>query len=494
MKSKLEKLALFLFVIIPLSSFSQEEVEQVEEPAGIKMNERERQLDAIVSSNEFSDPEILSHSARVREAQREIDRVNENLDIAMFSSSSRTQEMVTRTQGGRGVETIKLKEIDLLINGSNSEIDFAINPNYQRSAIHVVSLSNNWEIETDEYRWLKSSHKPIRKTFEDVPDYDLSIPKSVLILPDEYVLSIGDYQPSNNESYLRVVVHEANGNLSLPVVRDNRLHPGLFKWKSDEYEYEYNVFRAAKYHPILDTVVGVVNVKRDSYEEDSKIWLFSFDYRVGAFVWGSTFFPPDYWSSVNAADIEVLNDGSVIIIGTVHNGLVEKEVLVSKINIDGSIEWVRVCGGMGDDVAMSIDKIDDGGLVVLANTTSKNDQYTNLMYPWIIRLNGEGDVLWEQKVDIGRSENLKVAFDGANAVVAIDMAKDKSMNLYFDVSTSFQKFNWDHDNSYIKEKFPFIQTDSDPLAEPSLTCLNPYFEPESLNFKITEAARDRRLH
>jgi hypothetical protein len=123
----------------------------------------------------------------------------------------------------------------------------------------------------------------------------------------------------------------------------------------------------------------------------------------------------------NARALEQTSDGGYIIAGNseTSDGDIEsnqglKDLLISKINSNGNIEWKKSLGGSYHDGASSIKQTSDGGYIVAGYTGSNNGDILTgnqgLKDVWILKLNSTGNIEWQKTY--GGSAN-----DGANSII-----------------------------------------------------------------------------
>ncbi len=79
----------------------------------------------------------------------------------------------------------------------------------------------------------------------------------------------------------------------------------------------------------------------------------------------------------------------------------ERDLWVVKTNKDGVIEWQRLFGGSGDDRGVSVQQTDDGGYVLLGDSTSSysgdvQDQNNGFSDYWVVKLAGNGEIEWQR--------------------------------------------------------------------------------------------------
>lgn len=104
------------------------------------------------------------------------------------------------------------------------------------------------------------------------------------------------------------------------------------------------------------------------------------------------------------------DDGGYALVGYEYAGF-NPHLKIIKINSVGTVEWFKNLGGSGDDFGYDIKQTNDGGFVIVGDTTSSNgDVATNkgMSDVWVIKLDRGGTVEWEKTLggssnDYGRS-------------------------------------------------------------------------------------------
>jgi uncharacterized delta-60 repeat protein len=101
-----------------------------------------------------------------------------------------------------------------------------------------------------------------------------------------------------------------------------------------------------------------------------------------------------YGSSANA--IHPTSDGGYIVAGWIDLlGMGGKDILISKINSNGTAAWQKGYGGIGTEGfgAASIEQTSDGGYIALGNTISFGAGSYDI---WVLKLDSGGSVVWQK--------------------------------------------------------------------------------------------------
>jgi len=112
------------------------------------------------------------------------------------------------------------------------------------------------------------------------------------------------------------------------------------------------------------------------------------------------------------------NNGDVI--GN-HGG---RDIWVVKIDGSGAISWQKTFGGSADESANSIIQTSDGGFLVAGYTNSNNGDISGSNHGsgdvWILKLNGNGDMMWQKTYGgtLGEGANSIIQTSNNNYMVA----------------------------------------------------------------------------
>jgi hypothetical protein len=91
-----------------------------------------------------------------------------------------------------------------------------------------------------------------------------------------------------------------------------------------------------------------------------------------------------------AGSIRQTADGGYIVAGRTNSfGAGDFDFWVLKINYDGALVWQKTYGGTGYDVAESIQQTNDGGYIVIGETSSAGAGGDDF---WVLKLNSAGTI------------------------------------------------------------------------------------------------------
>ena len=104
-------------------------------------------------------------------------------------------------------------------------------------------------------------------------------------------------------------------------------------------------------------------------------------------------------------------NGDITVSGyTTSYGAGQKDGLVARLNSSGNMIWSRVIGGTGNDEFRKVFETADGGLLLIGTTTGSPSVAAADI--WFVRLDGQGQVLWEKTIGGGGDDRIL----GATAV------------------------------------------------------------------------------
>lgn len=94
---------------------------------------------------------------------------------------------------------------------------------------------------------------------------------------------------------------------------------------------------------------------------------------------------------------------------------------IQKIDKNGTLLWSRAIGGTGNDIFYSLKATPDGGYMALGSSTSFGGSATGVA--WIVKLDGNGNLVWSKKYDDGNPNgsiagDFTATADGGFAITA----------------------------------------------------------------------------
>ena len=109
----------------------------------------------------------------------------------------------------------------------------------------------------------------------------------------------------------------------------------------------------------------------------------------GDSVWARTY---NTLTDDGGMSVEQTKDGGYIVLGsTAARGAGLYDVWLLRTDANGDTLWTRTYGGPGMDEGKSIQQTQDGGYIVLANTTSFGTGSNDI---WLIKIDAKGDSIW----------------------------------------------------------------------------------------------------
>ncbi|MGA1545195.1 MAG: hypothetical protein ACO388_10270 [Saprospiraceae bacterium] len=112
--------------------------------------------------------------------------------------------------------------------------------------------------------------------------------------------------------------------------------------------------------------------------------------------------------SEQGISIQTTSDNGYIIVGFTESDNIDiedgnnggKDVWVLKLNADGSKDWDKTFGGSGDDLANSVQTTSDNGYIITGYTKSNNfdveDGNNGDKDIWVLKLNADGSKAWDK--------------------------------------------------------------------------------------------------
>jgi hypothetical protein len=162
-----------------------------------------------------------------------------------------------------------------------------------------------------------------------------------------------------------------------------------------EWQRAYGGSESEEAHSIQQTIDGgyIVRGSIKSFEEGQwyqDIWILKLS-SDGGVEWQKTYGGD---KSDSASSIQQTDDGGYIIVGETGSfGAGNSDIWILKFSSDGDIEWQKTYGGDKGDSASFIQQGDDGGYIVVGQTTSFGAGESDTL---ILKLSSDGEIEWQR--------------------------------------------------------------------------------------------------
>lgn len=131
------------------------------------------------------------------------------------------------------------------------------------------------------------------------------------------------------------------------------------------------------------------------------IVLFFLDIRINA----QTIFQKTYSGGYNEGYSLCIDNNSLMIVGTTSAaGQGEKDIMLLKTDLNGTILWAKTIGGQKNEVAKAIKKTTDGGFIIVGSTSSYVDITSDSSNCYVIKINNLGNVEWTRSIGLSNAE------------------------------------------------------------------------------------------
>ena len=203
----------------------------------------------------------------------------------------------------------------------------------------------------------------------------------------------------------------SNGDVSAPKGSDDYWILKLTPYGLIEWEKNYGGSWSDRAHSVKQTVDGgyIVAVYSSSLDGDISKNNGGFDYWIiklnssGGMEWEKSY---GGIYTDDAKSVQQTVDGGYVVAGYTNSndGDVSgnkggADYWIIKLNSDGELEWEQNYGGSESEFAQTIQQTNDGGYIVAGTTSSvdgdvnDNNEWHNY---WIIKLNSDGELEWEK--------------------------------------------------------------------------------------------------
>lgn len=159
--------------------------------------------------------------------------------------------------------------------------------------------------------------------------------------------------------------------------------------------------------------------------------------------------PPDtLWTKTYSDSVNLLcanairtSDGGYALIGTAKYGAMSYgQITAIKTDSNGTVQWQRKYGMMGNDQGLSIAQLSDSGYLVAGAT-----EISSWRHGVVSRLNANGDQLWTRTVsEINASEIKYAAITADGGVVFTGKVNSYSSDVFLAKADGNGAFEWSH--------------------------------------------------
>lgn len=202
-------------------------------------------------------------------------------------------------------------------------------------------------------------------------------------------------------------------------------------------------------------------------------WVIKLDASSGLPTWEGTYaaggVKGEFVAGVVAAD-------GLVFVGTAQvpgRSTNDTDLLAIKIGFDGAILWIRLCGGLRDEIGKSIIQRQDGSFLLGGGSQSKEPAQTGSseMRPWVLELDNNGWLNWETSIGLGGT--VVGLYDRGSSFLAIgDRRQYDSIERTVVPAFAADRIDWDAPYEWhILKKFN--NGGSAPFAEEPTTCIDP---------------------
>lgn len=128
------------------------------------------------------------------------------------------------------------------------------------------------------------------------------------------------------------------------------------------------------------------------------IWVMKLD-TDGQIVWQKTYGGDQIET---ALDIQELDSGGYIVSGYTQSfGEGDNDAWILKLNMDGSLAWQKTYGGSEADYARAIQSTSDGGFIFVGSTKSFGAGLTDA---WVVKLESTGNIVWQKAIGLSYTD------------------------------------------------------------------------------------------
>jgi uncharacterized Fe-S cluster protein YjdI len=133
----------------------------------------------------------------------------------------------------------------------------------------------------------------------------------------------------------------------------------------------------------------IIAGETSSFGFNTDVWILKLDVN-GGIAWQKTY------GGVGvdiAHSMQQTSDGGFIVAGETSSFGADTDLWILKLDAQGNIAWQKIYGGSGVDIAHSVQQTSDGGFIVAGETSSFGAD-TDV---WILKMDANGDIAWEKR-------------------------------------------------------------------------------------------------
>ncbi len=171
-----------------------------------------------------------------------------------------------------------------------------------------------------------------------------------------------------------------------------------------------------------DGTIAIAGQAIVSPHTNNKLWVAKFS-NAGDLIWQKGYFHANYGGGAFA--LTATSNGGVAVAGYKDNDT-DTDFFILNLDENGSVIWQKTFGGSETDLAMVIETTPDNGFIIAGYTYS----FGPLSYTWVIKLNNQGNLVWQKMLQSELSYDLiwdlAVAPDGSSYYIGKKTRADGS--------------------------------------------------------------------
>ncbi|MFN3194899.1 MAG: choice-of-anchor D domain-containing protein [Chlorobiota bacterium] len=294
-------------------------------------------------------------------------------------------------------------------DGEDIDLKFSYNKGYNWEVIesNPFSYSSIWEvpfIESDSCLISISAHGNIKNGINNIlwDNYyggsEDEKANSIIQTFDRGYLIVGESK-SNDED-----INNPKGDSDYWVVK---LDPeGVLEWEKSfggtDEDVATSVIQTEKGSYIVVGYSASIDGDKTSHYGSNDYWILEID-NIGDLIWEKSYGGTSYDMAMS---VYKTNDGGVIVAGNtgsddgdITNYKGQGDCWVIKLSSSGEIEWQKIYGGSFKDKCFSIIETNENDYILAANSQSIDGDVTNSEHKapdyWVVRLDSKGEIIWE---------------------------------------------------------------------------------------------------